>query len=400
MVGDASNMSFDTLLDKGGYFTTDVDGNAPAATTLLMMCDNQHPVRARNLPGESNDENRTGKGIATVFRAARRIRNGPMTPPSTFTKTDSSQKIFPRACGVYESFLTGLMTVRYNRAMCAQQSIGTAEAKSSPGRAMNQITRRNMVNRQGESWRPPLFSSSTSLSSRLVSALRRMFDLQTSSIWRDLSAELPYTRGTVVDVGCGGQPYRRLFRSDVKYIGIDTVDAKAHFGYSEPETRYFEGTTWPIENESVDFVLCTETLEHVLDPLQFLKEARRCLVPGGRILLTVPFSARWHYIPYDYWRFTPSSLDHLLEAAGFTDVIVYARGNEVTVACYKTIALILVLLMPQGRSPLAGAVLRILSIPFLPLFVVLGVIGNLSLMGQGGDDCLGYTALGTKVLGT
>lgn len=253
-----------------------------------------------------------------------------------------------------------------------------------------------MVTREGENWRPPLFTASRSLVSRWTFALRRIFDLQTSSIWSDLSKELGEAKGTVVDVGCGAQPYRQLFRSHVKYIGIDTADAKAHFGYSIPDTRYFEGTIWPLEDRSADFVLCTETLEHVLDTKSFLAQASRCLAPGGTILLTVPFSARWHYIPYDFWRFTPSSLQHVLKQAGFSEIAVYARGNALTVACYKSIALILLLLMPQGRSPLAGVALRILGLPLLPVFLVLGLIGNLSLMGRGGDDCLGYTVLARK----
>lgn len=253
-----------------------------------------------------------------------------------------------------------------------------------------------MTMRKEESWRPPLFDSPKTPVSRLIFALRRAFDLQTSSIWKDLSVELPMVRGRAVDVGCGAQPYRSLLNQEVEYIGIDTADAQAKFGYVDSATRYFQGTTWPIEQASVDFVLCTETLEHVLEPREFLAEAARCLRPGGVILLTVPFSARWHYIPFDYWRYTPSSLEHLLKEAGFGDISVYARGNAVTVACYKSIALILVLLMPQGKNRLASVALRFLGLPLVPFFVALASIGNLSLLGQGGDDCLGYTILGTK----
>jgi hypothetical protein len=67
----------------------------------------------------------------------------------------------------------------------------------------------------------------------------------------------------------------------------------------------------------------------------------------GQLILTVPFSARWHYVPYDYWRFTPSALRMLLERNGFSDVVVLARGNELTVACAKVMALILPFLLPQ-----------------------------------------------------
>jgi SAM-dependent methyltransferase len=261
---------------------------------------------------------------------------------------------------------------------------------------MSNIRRLNMVNRQRETWRPLLFRASTSFSSRLIFALRRFFDLQTASIWRDLAAELPEVRGTVVDVGCGAQPYRALLPGDVDYIVIDTADAESHFGYAVPGTRYFEGPIWPLADGSVNYVLCTETMEHVLDVPAFLHQAARCLIPGGKILVTVPFSARWHYIPHDYWRFTPSSLSQLFNSAGFYDIAVYARGNAVTVASYKTIALILLLLMPQAKPPLAAFTLRLLSVPFVPLFLILAVIGQISLLGQGGDDCLGYTLVATR----
>lgn len=124
--------------------------------------------------------------------------------------------------------------------------------------------------------------------------------------------------------------------------------------------------------------------------------ASRCLRPGGRILLTVPFAARWHYIPYDYWRFTPSSLLYLLNNAGFASVAVSARGNAATVASYKLLALPITLPMPQGKSAFVGLLLRLLGLPFIPLCALLALAGNLSLSGQGGDDCIGYTVIATK----
>jgi len=72
--------------------------------------------------------------------------------------------------------------------------------------------------------------------------------------------------------------------------GIDTADAKAHFGYTMPDTRYFAGDDWPLESASMDLVLATETLEHVPNPAGFLAEASRCLKLGGQVLLTVPFA--------------------------------------------------------------------------------------------------------------
>jgi SAM-dependent methyltransferase len=258
------------------------------------------------------------------------------------------------------------------------------------------LSRTNMAHRSAETWRPPLFERAETRGQKVWAALRRMLDVQAGSIWRDLRVLLPQVHGFALDVGCGAQPYRSLFGPQAKYIGIDTVESKAHFGYELPGVCYFEGDSWPIENSSVDLVLCTETLEHVPVPEALLQQAFRCLVSGGTILLTVPFAARWHFIPYDYWRFTPSGLERLLRRAGFIDIRVYARGNAATVACYKWMALILHLVFPQNISWPIRSMLLVISLPLIPVLFLLAVLARVSLWGKGGDDCLGYTVLAEK----
>jgi SAM-dependent methyltransferase len=258
------------------------------------------------------------------------------------------------------------------------------------------IQRTNMANCTQEAWRPPLFSNRKGIFHDVTSALRRILDLQAGSIWQDLKRVLPYVSGVVVDVGCGAQPYRPLVPVQATYIGIDTVDARAHFGYEIADTRYYADDVWPVGDASANFLLCTETLEHVKDTAGFLREAFRCLAPGGTMLLTVPFAARWHFIPNDYWRFTPSGLKRVLGEAGFVNVRIYARGNSVTVACYKNMALILRLALPGTEKGLLRLLLQLLSLPFLPVLAVLAAIANISMYGAGGNDCLGYTALAEK----
>jgi SAM-dependent methyltransferase len=249
-------------------------------------------------------------------------------------------------------------------------------------------TRENFATRTTERWQPPAFRPPRTRLDRLIAAGRRMLDLQAASAWRDLQVELAEAHGAVLDVGSGAQPYRPLLPSDARYRAIDVAVA-GEFGYDMPDTDYFEGDRWPVEDDTIDVVLATETLEHVPDPPVFLAEARRVLHSGGRIVLTVPFSARWHYVPHDYWRFTPSSLRNLLEAAGFKDVVVYPRGNEVTVACYKLLALIFPAVFPPGGG---FSLRRLAGFMALPLAAVLAAIGHLSLRSDGGDDCLGWTA--------
>ena len=268
---------------------------------------------------------------------------------------------------------------------------------AAPGPSEFLLRRHNMIHRTAERWRPPLFSSSTTWLARTSAGVRRFLDLQAGSIWRDLKAELARPHSSVLDVGCGAQPYRMLVHAADRYAGIDIADAKDYFGYEVPDTTYYTGDRWPVNDASAGLVLCTETLEHVRDPGVFLKEAARACRPGGKLLLTVPFAARWHFKPHDYWRYTPSSLRDLLEEQGFGDIFVFARGNHVTVACYKAMALMLPLLMPSRKRPVKNIFLRLLGLLLSPLLLVLAVIANISLATtRGGDDCLGFTAIATR----
>ncbi len=251
--------------------------------------------------------------------------------------------------------------------------------------------RRNLLQGGKEYWKPPVYSNHPGLVQKIKLSLFRFLDLQAGTIWRDLRTELPQVKGTVVDAGCGIQPFRNLLSAGTRYIGLDSVNSEEHFGYETPDTLYYSGVVWPLSDGAADFILCTETLEHIPEPAPFLGEAFRCLKPGGRLLLTVPFAARWHFIPYDYWRYTPSGLEILLGKAGFSSIRVFARGNQVTVACYKVMAVVFALLHPVSPhfpirflSLFAGAL-------SLPLLFVTAVLANLTMGFDGWADCLGYT---------
>jgi SAM-dependent methyltransferase len=209
-----------------------------------------------------------------------------------------------------------------------------------------------------------------------------MGDLQLASIWRDLRPLLALETGDVLDVGCGEQPYRALLTNAKSYQGLDIAEADERFGYAREDTLYVSGYPWPVPDGSVDLALCTEVLEHVLEPEDLLNEVGRCLRPGGRLLMTVPFAARWHFVPFDYWRFTPSGITYILRKAGLSDVRIYSRGNPLTVTAQKVLALI---------APLGG-----MRIPLMPVAATAALVGHWSLRRDWGEDCLGYTVVATR----
>ena len=68
-----------------------------------------------------------------------------------------------------------------------------------------------------------------------------------------------------------------------------------------------------IPDDSFDLVICTEVLEHTLDPFAATKEIKRILNPGGFTFISVPFNFRIHGPLPDCWRFTEHGLRTLLK---------------------------------------------------------------------------------------
>lgn len=237
-----------------------------------------------------------------------------------------------------------------------------------------------------EACRPTPISSGTGRVGQLALMARRMIDLQLCTIWRFISPSLRAMEGDVLDVGCGEMPFRYAVPAAVRYTGIDVPEAIS-FGMGEhADIVPFDGRCIPFADNSFDHVLCTEVLEHCLDPQALVDEMLRVLRPGGEMVATIPFSARVHHAPYDFSRFTHYQLARMF--AGFGEVEIAARGSDLSVIANK-----LVVLGWRLARPSWGLVLR------LPALVCVGLmaaaflpVAHLSiLLGTGSkDDPLGY----------
>lgn len=178
----------------------------------------------------------------------------------------------------------------------------------------------------------------------------------------------------------------------MEYLGIDTQDAETNFDYKDAEVIYYDGVTFPIDNESVDFVFHSEVIEHIYDTRHFLSECSRVLKKDGKLCFTVPFQARWHYVPWDYWRFTPTSLKNLLEEAGFENIKVTPRSRDICVAAYKVLTI-------GYRLLLSKSIWRMLiAVILAPIWGLALLIGQISLYLDIGteEDCLGYIVYAEK----
>lgn len=215
---------------------------------------------------------------------------------------------------------------------------------------------------------------------------RTFMDMQVASVVRHLRPWLQQRSGTLLEVGCGAQPYRHLVPAACRYTGLDGEEAEVHFNYRLPDTVYYQGDTFPFEDGSFDSLFHTEVLEHVYHGGQFLAECRRVLKPSGLMFFTVPFQARYHYIPHDFFRYTPAALERMLGEAGFHHVEITPRGSDITVAAYKNMSVLYRWVQSGPGGMIAGILLSPLALPVL-------IVGWLSLRLSVGsrDDCLGYT---------
>jgi len=149
---------------------------------------------------------------------------------------------------------------------------------------------------------------------RLLGLVTNPFYLARRALWQAMSDFRAHVSGKVLDVGCGTMPYRALYVVD-RYVGleIDSPQARAR----QRADDFYDGGRFPYPDASFDTVLCSEVLEHVFSPEQFLSEIARVLQRGGRLLLTAPFVWDEHEQPDDYARYSSFGLRFLLERSGF-----------------------------------------------------------------------------------
>lgn len=78
--------------------------------------------------------------------------------------------------------------------------------------------------------------------------------------------------------------------------------------------------------ESIDMVICNQVFEHVSQPFDAAKALFGLVKPGGYVLVTVPFLARYHGVPYDFFRYTIQGASAIFVAAGFEVVKTFKLG--------------------------------------------------------------------------
>ena len=140
----------------------------------------------------------------------------------------------------------------------------------------------------------------------------------------------------ILDAGAGQQRYKD-FCSHLQYVSQDFAQYDG-----EGDGRGLHTKGWkqvnldiisdicniPVADNSFDAILCIEVIEHLPYPHKALKELRRILRPGGKLILTAPFASLTHFAPYHFCSgFNKYYYQKHLSDLGFTILELSVNGN-------------------------------------------------------------------------
>lgn len=211
------------------------------------------------------------------------------------------------------------------------------------------------------------------------------------SIFDALNSNLGFFRGNLLDVGCGKMPYKSFLTKNCSisnYTGVDLESAKIYDAKVQPDV-FWNGKKLPFADQSFQTVLLTEVLEHCPEPQLVLNEIFRVLPENGHLFITVPFLWPLHEVPHDAYRYTPFTLQRLLNGAGFKEVEIRAHGGW-----HLSMAAMLGLWYKRG---LGNRLLKkTLALPVLYLVRLLAKKDQRPKTFGEGQMCLGFYATAVK----
>lgn len=147
------------------------------------------------------------------------------------------------------------------------------------------------------------------------------------SIYRRLMNErlkqvLSGMRGKILDLASSVSPsYRKYFDAKTEVIG---GDVKA----GEGVTHIDFDVALPFQDGSFDQVFCINALYIAKDPVFTLKELRRVVRIGGKVVIVTPFIFPTAPEPHDYVRWTSEGLKSIFAEASFPEVKVLPFGGH------------------------------------------------------------------------
>ena len=161
-----------------------------------------------------------------------------------------------------------------------------------------------------------------------------------------------HKKGKLLDIGCGHGFFLRIAKeAGWDAFGLDLCEPAVKYanskGLNVTNSGLLEKT---YKEEEFDAVTMFYVLEHLPDPLEYLREIYRILKKDGILFLRVPHTTpivklfkainipnKLYDAPSHISDFSPSTIKVFLQKAGFTDIHTYIAGVTYPAPFYKSI---------------------------------------------------------------
>ncbi len=152
--------------------------------------------------------------------------------------------------------------------------------------------------------------------------------------------------GTVLEIGTGsGYGIDVIAPHATRFITIDKFEGGAA-NIAQPNVEFRQMTVPPLSgvlDQSVDFVISFQVIEHIKEDVDFVREVYRVLRPGGRFIVSTPNRLMsltrnpWHvreYTPEEFGYLLKSCFERVDEmgVVGNDKVMEYYEKNRKSVA--------------------------------------------------------------------
>ncbi len=174
-----------------------------------------------------------------------------------------------------------------------------------------------------------------------IKTYNRLHDKE-QSWYLDLLKNLDLSGKTVCDIGCGGGSFLKYING----LAGRTIAIEPFIGYHRTLRSgghsVFSGidALMAVEGKSqIDLTTSFHVIEHVVEPVAFLKSIREVLKPGGKLILATPNAddilmkmgfgpyQKFNYRTAHPWYFNQRSLGYIARKAGFKKARFGFRQN-------------------------------------------------------------------------
>ena len=157
----------------------------------------------------------------------------------------------------------------------------------------------------------------------------------------------------ILDFGTGTGTMLSLLRSYGDVQGVDANEQAVAFCHArgEKEVRWLDSAELPFADGTFDLLTTLDVLEHIEDDRAALREVRRVLKPGGRMVATVPANP-WMWgaqdeVSHHFRRYTADGLRMAVADAGL-DLERITHFNTLLFPPIATIRLLRRMRPPRG----------------------------------------------------